>query len=321
MKFMPSVSDSGDYKDFLYPINFDVDYYKILGVGVKAQADEIKKAYTKLAKRYHPDKNPDGGEKFREIWKAYDVLIDPKQRMQYDGERISRARHQKQEKNEDFESELFGAISSKNLGKAKGLIQRVKNFNMFRNQDKLTEKYQSKLFDQKELESLLLLVGQQKYIDILSGKLKEKDNGIRAVSHAFFPTIALRREFNQLFTDHVTEYLKTLEDENVVNKIHNILNSALSVKNEECIKTVLSSSLEAKVSGASLLYLAALYSKEVAQALLNGEVYVDTKDVSGMTALHFIARDAHQTAQKDTNNGWMEYIWSFFLIAAKITMM
>ncbi|WP_264731891.1 ankyrin repeat domain-containing protein [Wolbachia endosymbiont (group A) of Sphaerophoria taeniata] len=183
--------------------------------------------------------------------------------------------------------------------------------------DKLTEKYQSKLFDQKELESLLLLVGQQKYIDILSGRLKEKDNGIRTVSHAFFPTIALRKEFNQLFTDHVTEYLKTLEDENVVDKIRNILNSALSVKNEECIKTVLSPSLEAKVSGASLLYLAALYSKEVAQALLNGEVYVDIKDVSDMTALHFIARDARQTAQKDTNNGWMEYIWSFFPNSSK----
>ncbi|MFN3939319.1 MAG: DnaJ domain-containing protein, partial [Chitinophagales bacterium] len=53
------------------------DYYEILGVGKNATADEIKKAYRKLALQYHPDKNPgnkESEEKFKEAAEAYDVL-------------------------------------------------------------------------------------------------------------------------------------------------------------------------------------------------------------------------------------------------------
>jgi len=63
------------------------DYYKALGVDKKASADEIKKAYRKLARRYHPDRNPDdksAEERFKEISQAYDVLGDPDKRKQYD---------------------------------------------------------------------------------------------------------------------------------------------------------------------------------------------------------------------------------------------
>src|ERR1700730_2756630 len=63
------------------------DYYKTLGVEKKASAEEIKKAYRKLDRKYHPDRNPDdkGVEaRFKEISQADDVLGDPDKRKQYD---------------------------------------------------------------------------------------------------------------------------------------------------------------------------------------------------------------------------------------------
>ena len=63
------------------------DYYKTLGVDKRASADEIKKAYRKLARQYHPDRNPDDKDaeaRFKEISQAHDVLGDPEKRKQYD---------------------------------------------------------------------------------------------------------------------------------------------------------------------------------------------------------------------------------------------
>ncbi|MCI5193182.1 MAG: J domain-containing protein [Candidatus Electrothrix sp. AU1_5] len=64
-----------------------MEYYKILGIDKTASAAEIKKAYRKLALKYHPDKNPDNKEaeaKFKQISEAYAVLSDEQKRQQYD---------------------------------------------------------------------------------------------------------------------------------------------------------------------------------------------------------------------------------------------
>lgn len=77
------------------------NYYEILGVTDKAELLEIKKAYRKLAVKYHPDKNSDSDaeEKFKEINRAYETLSDPEKRAQYD---------RSQAKTTDVSSDFFG---------------------------------------------------------------------------------------------------------------------------------------------------------------------------------------------------------------------
>jgi curved DNA-binding protein len=68
------------------PVKFR-DYYEILGVARAAKEEEIKKVYRKLARKYHPDLNPNNKqseEKFKEVQEAYEVLSDPEKRQKYD---------------------------------------------------------------------------------------------------------------------------------------------------------------------------------------------------------------------------------------------
>jgi curved DNA-binding protein len=60
------------------------DYYQILGISRTASESEIKSAYRKLARQYHPDVNPGGTDKFKEIGEAYEALKDPEKRKLYD---------------------------------------------------------------------------------------------------------------------------------------------------------------------------------------------------------------------------------------------
>src|SRR5256885_12491930 len=63
------------------------DYYEVLDIARNAAEEEIKRAYRKLAVKFHPDKNPDdphAEEKFKQLGEAYDVLMDPDKRAAYD---------------------------------------------------------------------------------------------------------------------------------------------------------------------------------------------------------------------------------------------
>ncbi|KAM9347820.1 dnaJ homolog subfamily B member 2 [Symphorus nematophorus] len=88
-----------------------VDYYKILGVSKTATQDDIKKAYRKLALKWHPDKNPDNKEeaekKFKELSEAYEVLSDKSKRDSYDRFGNDRMPHTGSSSS-DFSSDLPG---------------------------------------------------------------------------------------------------------------------------------------------------------------------------------------------------------------------
>ncbi len=97
------------------------DYYSILGVERNADAAAIKKAYRKLAQKYHPDRNPDdkeAEERFKQITEAYAVLSDPEKRKQYDqfGDSGFHQRFSQEDifRNMDF-GDIFGSFGGEDL--------------------------------------------------------------------------------------------------------------------------------------------------------------------------------------------------------------
>jgi len=90
----------------------DTKFYDVLGVSPDCSASDLKKSYRKLALKYHPDKNPDAGDKFKELSHAYEVLSDPEKRQLYDQygeEGLSGAGGMGMDA-EDLFSQLFGGF-------------------------------------------------------------------------------------------------------------------------------------------------------------------------------------------------------------------
>ena len=101
------------------------DYYDVLGVNKSASKDELKKAYRKLAMKYHPDRNPDdkqASEKFKELSEAYEILSDDQKRQAYDNfghEGVNSSFSSSQGAADAF-SDIFGDIFSDIFGGGSG---------------------------------------------------------------------------------------------------------------------------------------------------------------------------------------------------------
>jgi len=158
-----------------------IDYYKILNISKNASEAEIKKAYRKLARKYHPDVNPDDKEaekKFKEINEANEVLSNPENRKKYDkygkdwqhAEEFEKAKQQQNQYKQSHPGyETFGNFENEDFsdffeymfgGKSSGYRSRAKN-TKFKGQDFNAELHLN-LIDVYKTHSQILTINKEK---------------------------------------------------------------------------------------------------------------------------------------------------------------
>ena len=171
-----------------------IDYYEILGLKKNASTEDIKKAYRKLARKFHPDVNPDNPEankKFQQINEANEVLSDPEKRKKYDkygkdwqhGEEYEKARQQYQQQNPfgggaggfgsggfeysgDFSNGDFSDFFNSMFGGAAGGHARQRSNTRFRGQD-IQASMQLNLSDVFETKKQTITIGGKQVLSLI----------------------------------------------------------------------------------------------------------------------------------------------------------
>ncbi len=177
-----------------------MNYYDLLGVTPESDITEIKSAYRRLARKYHPDVNPDGAKKFKEISKAYDVLSDENKRKRYDTiNGIFKKAEQKQpddtknkgQKSNDSSKQHENSAEDKNEKKK----ETSKNFSnifssIFQNDDK-SEKHEPKKGDDITTDVMVSLSeamhGVTKTVNVIHTELCPRCQGRKFVNGAKCP--------------------------------------------------------------------------------------------------------------------------------------
>lgn len=158
----------------------DKDYYEILGIDRSASAEEVKKAYRKMALKYHPDRNrddPEAEERFKEVSEAYEVLSDPEKRQVYDRYGYDGVRSQFSGGGfswDDFShasefDDLFGDLFSSLFGGAFGSMGGRRGARPHRGRD-LRVRYSMSLEEAFEGHEAELKVRRQEVCDTCDGK-------------------------------------------------------------------------------------------------------------------------------------------------------